>query len=199
MSFEREGTAFFLYIPTSNQKYETPICLATLFSHYILNSTRPAQLLALGSLEHQATSHTKLNLVCSFSKAWKLWQFIVDQNIVSANYRMNVSSFNLQCCGVFFTPFRQSVKVLLCSYRQLWSDTAGFQFWFHHWLICQFSRKDILLNARLLPEPLTSVLSFHTSFPTTLPLEDGTTDSVQRSRLQLVLPQLCHHYSPCHI
>lgn len=100
--------------------------------------------------------------------------------------------FLLLTPNVFFTPFRQSVKVLPCSYHQLWSDTAGFQFWSHHLLICQFSRKDILLNARLLLEPLTFVLSFRTSFPTILPLEDGTTDSAERNRLQSIFLQLCH-------
>lgn len=65
----------------------------------------------------------------------------------------------------FFAPFRQSVKVLLCSYHELWSDTAGFQFWFHHLLICQFAKKDILLNARLLLEPLKHLCIFSHIFP----------------------------------
>lgn len=101
---------------------------------------------------------------------------------------------------LFFAPFRQSVKVLLCSYHQLWSDTVGFPFWFHHLLIWQFAKKDNLLNAKLLLEPLQKIrVTFSCIFPNKPATRGWYCWQCTKPRLQLIFPQLCHLCSTCPI
>lgn len=190
---EREGTAFFfMYIHPANHRYRRRnICGYFVF--------------------RLCSQH---NLTCTTFGTWTQghlflkaencnWQFIVNEKSEPGNYGMNIFPFNSQQVWFFSLPSGKELECCSASTTNCGgTDTAVTHK--SHWripvLIPSFINLSVCKGSNFAkyqaPPGVSSafVLSFHIYFRTSLPLEDRTNDSAQRTpaHLPTAVPPLQH-------